>query len=417
MTGARGRKADGSVGDNKNDDLTKTPDGLQQASKKEVKRTQQMVIDLEDKIENLNGTLDNLTEKLQRADDKFSQHALRLAYLEAKSKRLAEGNKKRREHVDILENEKRILNLKIDGVKEEENENLSDCILRIATAIGVRCQPVDIKAVYRIGRCQDRRQDAVNPRARPILVQFKTEAVRDNIFFGRTKLKGNVEWKAVYINDDVNESTRKKREELRAVALLCKHKNVNHRLYSDAIVINNRKYTEHQLDILPTGLKLCDAKTIKTDKGLLFQSEHSFLTSFHEAPFEYNNHVHNTVEHGFNYERAVTGKRDDIAELILEVPTPQEAKRLGKLIPDSPEFNANKGQLMETLQYEKYTQNPHLKLKLVETGDIPLLEATVDEYFGIGRQLNAKLLQELTWTGSNNLGITLGKLRSSFVGE
>ena len=412
MTGARGKRGEVGLGE---EDPSKTPEASRQASKKDIRHTQQLVADLEDKIGSLNSTLGNLTEKLQCTDDKFSQHELRLAYLEAKSKRLVDENRRLRDRVDTLENEKRVLNLKIE---EDENENLSDCILNIATAIGVRCQPPDIKAVFRIGRRQDRRQPtAVNARVHPIIVKFKTEAVRDNIFFGRAKLRGNADFKTVYICDDVNESTRKKREDLRAIALLCKHKNVNHRVYADAIVINNRKFTENQLDSLPAGLRLSDAKTIKTDKGVLFQSEHSFLSSFHEAPFVHNGKVQNTVEHGYNHVRATAGDRPDIAELIQEAPTPQEAKRLGKLVPETDEFRAGKRRLMEVLQFKKFSQNPHLKLKLVETGDLPLLEATVDDFFGIGRPLNAKLLQELTWTGSNNLGEILEKLRSDFIGE
>ena len=414
MTGSCGKKGESASEDNTEDDAHRGREGNQAASKKDIRKTQSMVTELEEKIGGLNDTLENLTQKLQQADTKFSQQDLRLAFLEAKAKQLVTENQRLQERVDVLENQKRILNLKIDGVKEEDQENLSDIILKIAGAEGVRCQPPDIKFVYRIGRRQDRHQPL---RPRPILVQFKTETVRDNIYFSRAKLRGNQEWKQVYINDDVNESTRKKRDDMRAIALLCRHKNVNCRLHSDAIVINGRKFTEHQLDNLPVGLKLEDAKTLKTEKGILFQSEHSFLSSFHEAPFRYNNEVYNTVEHGFNHGKAVQGKRPDLAKLILEAVTPQDAKRLGKLVPDNPEFNGRKKEYMEELQYEKYSQNPKLQLRLVQTGNTPLLEATVDDFFGIGRPLNVKLLQELTWTGSNYLGEILGNIRSGFAGE
>ena len=72
---------------------------------------------------------------------------------------------------------------------------------------------------------------------------------------------------------------------------------------------------------------------------------------------------------------------------------------------------------MEILHYEKFSQNPDLQLKLVKTGDAKLLEATADDFFGIGKHLNAKLLKDLTWTGSNHLGEILGKIRSGFTGE
>ena len=221
----------------------------------------------------------NLTGKLELTDTKFSQHELRIAYLKAKTKNLQNNNKRLKDRVDILENEKRVVNLKIDGIEEVDGKNLSDTVLKLAAAIGVRCQPPDINSVYRIGKVRADR------RPRPLLVCFKTAAVRDNIYYRRSKLRKNDEWKSVYVNDDVNESTRKKREELRAVSLLCQVKNVDSRLHSDSIVINGRKYSEHELDLLPAGFRLEDAKTLATPKGILFQSEHSFLSSFYEAPF------------------------------------------------------------------------------------------------------------------------------------
>ena len=79
--------------------------------------------------------MDNLGTKLRDADAKFSQHDLRLAYLEAKSQQLTAENRRLRERVDILENEKSGLNLKVDGIKETEQENLADIVLKLATAV------------------------------------------------------------------------------------------------------------------------------------------------------------------------------------------------------------------------------------------------------------------------------------------
>ena len=415
MTGKRGKKPEGPEVGSSDTEPNDGADNAQQASKKDIKRTQHLVGELEKKLQGLNDAIGNLTTKLGQTDCKFSQHDLRLAYLEAKTKSLQNENKQLKDRVDVLENERRSLNLKIDGIKEEDGKNLSDAILKLAAAIGVRCQPPDIDFVYRIGK--GRADGGADVRPRPILVHFKSQAVRDNIFYGRSKLRRNDEWKSVYVNDDVNESTRRKREGLRAVSLLCQVKNIQYKLHTDSIVIKGRKYTEHQLDLLPQGLTLADAKTISMGKGILFQSEHSFLSSFHEAPFVYNKKVHNTVEHAFNHVRAVTGDRPDIVELIHKAPTPQEAKRLGKLVPETQEFKKGKKKLMETLQFEKYSQNPDLQIKLVKTGDAKLLEATSDDFFGIGKHLSAKLIADLTWTGSNFLGEILENIRGGFISE
>ena len=408
MTGGRGKKTEHGANGELTPDDTEAP---QQASKREVKHTQAIVANLEEKIEGLNTTLENLTGKLDRSESKFSQHDLRLAYLEAKTGALVNENRRLRDRVDQLENGKRASNLKIDGVKEVEHQNLSDTIMQLATALGVCCQLQDIDLVYRISKVRP------DDRPRTNLVSFKLRAVRDNIYFGRSKLRGKDNWRGVYVNDDVNDSTRKKREGLRAVALLCKVKNIDSKLYSDSIVINGRSYNEHQLYTLPDGLKLAYAKTIATTKGILFQSEHSFLSSFHEAPFMFEGQIQNTVEHALNGIRAELGKRPDIAKLIRSAPKPLEAKRLGKLVPKSEEYKKEKDGYMETLQFEKFSQNPDPQMKLVQTGDAKLIEATVDKHFGIGRPLNANLLRELTWPGSNVLGEILEKIRSGFIGE
>ena len=77
--------------------------------------------------------------------------------------------------------------------------------------IDIRCQLTDIDLVYRIGKQKP------GDRAHPILVSFKMKAVHDNIYFRRAKQRGKYDWRLVYVNVDVNESTRKKREGLKAV--------------------------------------------------------------------------------------------------------------------------------------------------------------------------------------------------------
>ena len=175
MAGARGRKNEGDG--NVSDDNT-SGEGHQEASKTDVKKTLQVAKDLDGKITQLNDTIDNVTTKLDCMESKFSQHELRQAYLEAKTRSLQIENKNLRNRVDVLENDRRSCNLKIDGVIEEDRANLADIVLRIAAAIGVRCQPRDIDFVYCIGKAHP------EGRPRPILVHFKSQALRDNIYYG-----------------------------------------------------------------------------------------------------------------------------------------------------------------------------------------------------------------------------------------
>ncbi len=61
----------------------------------------------------------------------------------------------------------------------------------------------------------------------------------------------------------------------------------------------------------------------------------------------------------------------------------------------------------------KFTQNVELKEYLLATDNLSLGEASTNMFWGIGSTLNnPQSLDAGTWTGNNNLGLILMRVRS-----
>ncbi len=126
-----------------------------------------------------------------------------------------------------------------------------------------------------------------------------------------------------------------------------------------------------------------------------FHGPYRFLSNFWPAVVEYNSIVFPTVEHAY-----VAAKTKDqvLQRIISKLPTPGEARRLGKELIIRPEFNAEKYSIMEYLLRQKF-EISHLKRLLLDTGHIELIEYS-DTYWGI-----------CEGKGENNLGKLLMKIR------
>ena len=79
-------------------------------------------------------------------------------------------------------------------------------------------------------------------RPRTIIIKFKSVQARHEFYNARFNLKNKKEWARVWINDDVSEETRRRREAMRAISILCRDKQVECKLRSDAIVIRGKKF-------------------------------------------------------------------------------------------------------------------------------------------------------------------------------
>lgn len=162
-----------------------------------------------------------------------------------------------------------------------------------------------------------------------------------------------------------------------------KSKNVNARLIGNKVSINNKIYGHKDLDKLPDGLKLCDAKLVETPKGLAFQSHHTFLSNFYPSKVNFNGKHFKSAEHPYQFSRATFLGDTVSADKVLEAGKAEEAKRAVSNLPNSKEWDACKQKVMKDIVSAKFAKIVicrlsyflrekllSLKLRTIRIGDV-----------------------------------------------
>ena len=298
-------------------------------------------------------------------------------------------NKNLRERLGQLEDARRILNVKVDGVKEERDENVMTRVVTLAQAMGSSCQPSDIDTVYRLGKRQEKQ-----PRPRTIVIRFKTVQARHEFYNARFNLNDKKNWTRVWVNDDVSEETRRRREAMRAISILCRDNKVDCKLRSDSIVIKGRKFWISELEKIPSPYSLEEAKIRVYNGELYFQSEYAWPSNMAPARITIGKQTYVTAEHAWNGVKADENDDPVAADLIRKTTSPYEAKRIGDRIRTTKAWEKCQFDVMFEIVYQKAVENPEIKAKLLETGNQKLHEATRSDTFGIGAGLHSKQARE-----------------------
>lgn len=124
-----------------------------------------------------------------------------------------------------------------------------------------------------------------------------------------------------------------------------------------------------------------------------FQGAYRFLSNFYPAHVVYGGITFPTTEHAYQ-----AAKSADIhnAQRIAQLPTPGDAKRAGRTLVIRTDWEQVKEQVMLDLLRLKFAL-PHLREKLLATGDVALIEGNTrgDVYWGVCRGRGRNRLGEL----------------------
>jgi ribA/ribD-fused uncharacterized protein len=158
------------------------------------------------------------------------------------------------------------------------------------------------------------------------------------------------------------------------------------------------------------------------------KGEYRFMSNMFVAPFEIDGMAFPTVEHYFQWSKAMMfeGKDSEHAAKMMKPPRNKEfteaksVKALGRKVKDfSPaRWDDVKIPIMEKALRAKFVNPKHgLLEKLLATGDRPIGEANPrDKYWGIGTSADtADAKNPAKWKGQNQLGKLLMKLREEFT--
>ena len=132
-----------------------------------------------------------------------------------------------------------------------------------------------------------------------------------------------------------------------------------------------------------------------------FRGEYGFLSNMHSVPVEWDGRTYQNSEAAFQSAKALDAKERDTFCGLNGV----TAKRQGKKVLLRLDWEEVKDGIMEEVVRAKFTQNPELAKKLVETGEAQLMEGNNwhDTYWGV----DSKTLE-----GENHLGVILMKIRA-----
>lgn len=208
-----------------------------------------------------------------------------------------------------------------------------------------------------------------------------------------------------------------RRKTFRTIVKMAKDKKIPAAAGLNKVNVNNITYTHRNLDCLPPGLTLEDAKVVKVKGGLAFHSNHAWPSNFYPAPIEVEGMKFLTVEHAYQYAKATRNNDTIAASLIVRAKKPQEAKKLGAGVELSTAWDRDKIDIMRHLTSEKYHQHPVLLEKLVGSGQLNLIEATLDGFWGAKAVLSSKSIKNGTWTGANMFGKILIETRDELRRE
>lgn len=337
----------------------------------------------------------------------------RLRFLEREIEFLNYENSQLKSQIAANEDATRYMNLRIEGLSENNNSNLMNQAAKAMAKTGVQCHASDLDLARRIGKFR-------TGHTRPVLVRFLKESKRNAVLYGRNNLNKNRspnnKSPLLWINDDVSDITRRNRKNVRDIATVAKQQGITYiRTHGDGIVVEDGKFRHKDLDLLPPNLSLGRAKTREESEDIFFQGEFSPLSNFFPSQIITDDITFCSAEQAFQYRKAAFMGYDQTADKILKTRDPYEIKRLSNLVPSNEEWKETEHQTMVDILNLKFTQNSELGQFLVDTGEKMLHEATNNDHWAIGVELSSKALEQRNWEGLDTLGGLLMELRANLV--
>ena len=358
----------------------------------------------------LSGDILKLTNALERSNELRQIDRRELMVTKQELVVVREQCRRMEIQLNQIVNKQNVCNLRLDGKKEDSTENLKKFVVDLAHDMGVKnMTQQDITTSYRIGK---QAQPNARTRTRTIVVTFVNERARNAFFFARSSLKGQDKYKGLYINDDVSATTRKQRDDYRAVAALARQDGVEVRVHTDGLLLAGKKYLLTEPHTLPERFSIAKAKTYEWAGEIYFASEASFLSNFSPSPIVEGDTTFITAEHMYQAQKCRQAQAFDMERRVIAAPTPLEAKRIADTLGETPEWRQARDGIMAKIVNEKFRQNPKLAQLLVDTADFPLNEATHNDHFGIGVTLLSREIKDKSYRGSNMLGQLLVNTRT-----
>ena len=150
-------------------------------------------------------------------------------------------------------------------------------------------------------------------------------------------------------------------------------------------------------------------------KIVLFYRTEDYFSQFHPSEFTIDGVKYSCCEQYMMHQKAILFKDNEMAQQILNETEPRKMKACGRRVKNYEE-ETWLGKCRD-IEYRgnlaKFSQNKHLRISLLKTGDKLIAEASPsDKRWGIGLgKKDARAHNPNEWKGTNWLGEALMKVR------
>ena len=359
------------------------------------------------------------SEKSRRTEAEVKKLEDRIVSLEREKEEQDRSLKKLQSDLTDLESYTRKDNLLLDGITETPNEDLRrkvlslfDDMLKIPNA-----KRIQLSKVHRLG-IPNHLSSYSSKRPRTIIIRFHYYPDRETVWKARFNLKD----KGIYISEDYPDAVKQNRRML-VPCLKEAQRDVSIKrcfLKGDKLFLDGAAYTVNEVDKLPLHLRW----TIKGEKYIpicdstFFFGIDSFLSNFDPAHFKEESSVYSCSEQYYLCKKSLFFNDEYTAATIKKTTDPSRMKSLSNRIKglDEAKWKPHAKSTMEKACQLKFSQNPHLQQKLLQSRGILVEANRNDKFFSCGLALSdPNILDRTKWLGENNLGQILNEVRQSLI--
>ena len=292
--------------------------------------TQEEVKDLKEENTHLRSTIEELTLEVQRNTYAIQKMGTR------------------QESLEILAKKK---NLIFEGVPENQGgrENFQDTVCAILSEMGIT-KSIDFEAAYRIGM-----KPGKYPR--PFSNIFSRQDDRNVVFSCRTNLRKSRHFSRVWVSEDVTARTRRTRNILREVAKEVRNDGARCLATPSSVTINDRKYTEENLDELPPKYAVDKIKMKKMGDTIGYGSEHAPLSNLYPVHVPYKKRNYLSSEQAFRHTRAMENEYHNVAARILWSRDPYDIIELDRNLTFTKEWEKKEDLVLFKCMFRKIEAN------------------------------------------------------------
>ena len=323
---------------------------------------------------------------------------------------LEEEKRQLQEKVVKLETHSRQRNLVFYGFAESRYESDVDCYRKVMTVIrNLGLNPnMPINRCHRLGPYHKHQNTP-----RPIIVSFHWFGDRNAVWNCKQYIKRFNN--QIYVSEDFPEEIQQKRRILypafkKARSLPAYRGQVS--LQKDKLIVANKVYTVDNMHTMPDAFNPWHLNHQEDRDALAFFGIQSPFSNFHPAPFRIDGVEYCANEQYLFYKKANMFNDMKASNQIMATKDPYKIKKISKRIKnvDEAKWKEEAPKVMKQGLLAKFKQNPHLKHRLLATGQKKLIEGSkTDKFWGVGLSYDhPDVLNQEKWPqGATNV---LGKL-------